>query len=179
MSKIIVTFDIPNIHVKQLYITSRGGLIVPDLTLKEAFDIYQKQSDSIHKIWAYFQMISVAVLGYTIGSNKDQWGAETYCLIAGSYLLFAIANQAAIIFSQKELYKFGYAVKVAAENSGVVGKQLVIETIMPWKVALFHTLATTVILAAIFVTWHDKSSKAASNPITKAEIRMPTCLSKM
>jgi len=127
MSKIIFTFDIPNIHVKQLYITSRGGLTVPDLTLKEAFDIYQKQSDSIHKIWAYFQMISVAVLGYTIGSNKDQWSAETYCLIAGSYLLFAIANQAAIILSQKELYKFGYAVKVVAENSGVVGKQLVIK----------------------------------------------------
>ena len=124
-------------------------------------------------------MVSIAVLGYTIGSNKEQWSAETYCLIAGSYLLFAIANQVAIILSQKELYKFGYAVKVVAENTGPVGKKLVIETITPWKVALFHTLATTVILAAIFVTWHDKSSKTASNPITKVEIRMPTCLSKM
>lgn len=150
-----------------------------NLTLKEIFDIYQKQSDSIHKIWAYFQMVSIAVLGYTIGSNKDPWSTETYCLIAGSYLLFSIANQAAIILSQKELYKFGCAIKVVAENTGPVGKELVIETIKPWKVALFHTVATTVILAAIFVTWHNKSSKTASNPIPKAEIRMPTCLSKM
>lgn len=41
-----------------------------DITLKEAFDIYQKQSDSIHKLWAYYQLISLSVLGYTVGSNK-------------------------------------------------------------------------------------------------------------
>lgn len=26
-----------------------------DIGLKDAFDIYQKQSDSLHKLWTYFR----------------------------------------------------------------------------------------------------------------------------
>ena len=145
-----------------------------DLTLKEAFDIYQKQSDSTHKIWAYFQIISLAVLGYTIGSDKAQWSTATYFLIAGSYILFAIANQVAIVLSQKELHRFGHAVKIASEDTGPVGKKLVAEAVKPWKVSLFHTFATAVILAAIFATWHDKCSKPASCPVTKTAENSPS-----
>lgn len=144
-----------------------------DLTLKEAFDIYQKQSDSIHKIWAYFQIISLAVLGYTIGSEKEQWSTSTYFLVAGSYLLFAIANQVAITLSQKELYKFGRAVKIASEDTGPIGKKLVAKAVAPWKVSLFHTLAIAVILAAIFATWHDKRPEPASCSTTKAAEKFP------
>lgn len=127
-----------------------------DITLKEAFDIYQKQSDSTHKLWAYYQLISLAVLGYTVGSNKAQWGDLTYILIAGSYIVFAIANQWAIFLSQKELHRFGQAVKIASEHTGPIGRKLVVKAVKPWKVSLFHTLAAAIILAAILATWHDK-----------------------
>ncbi|MHC8387061.1 hypothetical protein ACYZTM_03180 [Pseudomonas sp. MDT2-39-1] len=128
-----------------------------DISFKDAFDIYQKQSDSVHKLWAYFQVISIAVLGYTIGSDKAKWSDSTYLLIAISYLIFAVANQWVILFSQKELHRFGEAVKMASEETGPIGKQLVIEAIKPWRVWLFHTLSIAMILGAIFATWCDKT----------------------
>jgi len=135
-----------------------------DISLKEAFDIYQKQSDSIHKLWAYFQVISIAVLGYTIGSDKGKWLDSTYILVAVSYLVFAVANQWVVIFSQKELYKFGEAVRMASKNTGPIGEQLVVEAVKPWIVSLFHTFAAAMILAAIVATWHDKCPGPAYCP---------------
>jgi hypothetical protein len=135
-----------------------------DISLKDAFDIYQKQSDSIHKLWAYFQVISLAVLGYTIGSDKTHWSDSTYKLIAASYLIFAIANQWVVIFSQKELHKFGNAVKMASKNAGPIGEQLVVEAVKPWIVSLFHTFSAAMILAAIAATWYDKCPEPVSCP---------------
>jgi hypothetical protein len=127
-----------------------------DVSLKEAFDIYQKQSDSVHKLWAYFQVVSLAVLGYTIGSEKAQWGTSTYLLIAGSYFFFAVANQWVIVFSQRELQTFGTAVSDAAKQSGSIGKKLAVKAVDPKKVALFHSVSMLIVLGAISAAWVDK-----------------------
>lgn len=133
-----------------------------DISFKDAFDIYQKQSDSVHKLWAYFQVISIAVLGYTIGSDKGKWSDSTYLLIAASYFIFAATNQWVIAFSQKELHRFGEAVKMASEGTGPIGKRLVVKAVTPWKVRLFHSFATAMVLAAIGATWYDKRPVPAS-----------------
>lgn len=127
-----------------------------DMSLKEVFDIYQKQSDSVHKLWAYFQVVSLAVLGYTIGSDKAQWGTGTYLLIAASYCFFAVANQWVIVFSQRELVVFGKAVGEAAQQSGTIGKKLTVQAVSPRRVALFHTVSLLIVLGAIGFSWIDK-----------------------
>jgi hypothetical protein len=137
---------------------------VADVSLKDAFDIYQKQSDSLHKLWAYFQVISLAVLGYTIGSDKAQWEGATYLLIAISYIFFAAANQWAIVFSQRELNTFATAVAQAAHASGPVGRNLSVRAIYPRKVALFHTVSALIVLAAICAAWIDKSHTVGACP---------------
>ena len=129
-----------------------------DVPLKDLFDIYQKQNDSVHKLWAYFQVVSLAVLGYTVGSDKSDWSYSTYVLIALSYIFFAVANQIAIVFSQRELEKFGKAVESAAAASGPIGKTISVEAIKWWKVALFHTVALCFVGGAIAMTWFDKCS---------------------
>ena len=144
-----------------------------DVSLKEAFDIYQKQSDSMHRLWAYFQVVSLAVLGYTIGSDKGKWSDSTYLLIAGSYIFFAVANQWVVVFSQKELQKFGEAVKMASKNTGPIGEQLVVEAVKPRIVSLFHSFSAALVLAAIFVTWYDKCSEPASCPAPSTTEKIP------
>lgn len=139
-----------------------------DILFKDAFDIYQKQSDSIHKLWAYFQVVSLAVLGYTIGSDKSRWSSDTYLLIAGSYLFFALANQWVIFVSQKELRKFGGAVELASKNTGPVGEKFVVEAVRPWVVVLFHFFSTAVVVTAILATWHDKCSAPGPCPAPAA-----------
>jgi len=136
----------------------------PDVTLKEAFDIYQKQSDSLHKLWTYFQVVSIAVLGYTVGSDKAQWSVSTYALMSLSYAFFAGSNLWVVLVSQIELKKFSNAIKLAASQSGSIGEKLVVSAVEPWRVGLFHSVSAIVVLAAIWGTWHDKCSGAKVCP---------------
>ena len=127
-----------------------------DVSLKDAFDIYQKQSDSVHKLWAYFQVVSIAVLGYTIGTEKTVWSSWIYVFICASYLLFAVSNQWVLVLSQSELQEFSQAVKAAAENTGQVGKLLKVSAVPPRRVRAFHTFSAIVVLVAVVFTWNDK-----------------------
>lgn len=145
-----------------------------DISLKDAFDIYQKQSDSIHKLWAYFQFISLAVLGYTVGSEKSNWVGTTYVLIAVSYFIFAAANQWVIVFSQKELRKFGKAVTMISEDYGTTGRKFAVTAVPPWKVSLFHTFSALVILTAILVTWHHNCTAPATCPAPSTSEKKPS-----
>ena len=95
-----------------------------DISLKDAFDMYQKQSDSLHKLWAYFQIASVAVLGYTVGSDKSLWGQSTYLVVALGYLFVAFSNGFVILVSQQELAKFAAAVNEAAAAAGPISAHL-------------------------------------------------------
>ena len=139
-----------------------------DVSLKDSFDIYQKQSDPVHKLWAYFQLVSLAVLGYTVGSDKALWSSIIYVFIALSYAFFAVANQGVLVFSQSELHRFSTAVTEAANSSGPIGKKLWVQTTKPWKVRLFHSISILVVLGAIFATWHDKCSKQWQCPKPEA-----------
>ena len=129
-----------------------------DISLKEAFDIYQKQSEGLHKLWAYFQVVSLAVLGYTLGTDKSQWGNGTYLFVGLSYVFFAVANQIVIVVSQEELANFGKGVTAAAKSSGTIGKELKVSSIRPRAVAFFHTVSAVIVLVAITATWVDKCS---------------------
>lgn len=127
-----------------------------DVSLKDAFDIYQKQSDSLHKLWAYFQAVSLAVLAYTVGSDKAQWSIWTYALISLSYIFFAISNQYVVALSQHELNRFSTAVQDATKTAGPIGKKLTVEAVAVWRVRLFHSISAVVVLFAIWGTWYDK-----------------------
>jgi hypothetical protein len=137
---------------------------VNDISLKEAFDIYQKQSDSLHKIWAYFQVVSIAVLGYTVGSEKAHWSVWTYSLISISYGFFAMSNHYVLALSQKELNRYANAVQDAAFEAGPIGRQLSVNAVKVVRVRMFHFVATLVVIGAIWGAWFDKCTGLKSCP---------------
>ncbi|MGC3987542.1 MAG: hypothetical protein QM777_24035 [Pseudorhodoferax sp.] len=139
---------------------------VQDVSLKDAFDIYQKQSDSIHKLWAYFQVVSLAVMGYTVGSDKSQWSWVTYLLVSSSYAFFGVSSHYVIALSQHELNRFAKAVQSAAALSGPVGTQLAVAAVPVWRVRLFHAVSAVVVIGAIWGAWYDKCSGTKQCPAT-------------
>lgn len=147
---------------------------INDVSLKDAFDIYQKQSDSVHKLWAYFQVVSIAVLGYTVGTDKTVWSSWTYVFISASYFFFAIANQWVLVLSQSELKVFSKAVNAASEKTSQIGKLLKVTAVSPGRVKAFHTLSAIVVLVAIVFTWHDKCTGQWSCPKPPLETKT-TC----
>ncbi len=150
-----------------------------DVSLKEAFDIYQKQSDSLHKLWTYLQVVSIAVLGYTVGTDKAHWGTNTYVWIGASYLFFALANLWVVVVSQRELEAFGRAVAQAAAASGAVGRQFRVKAMPWWAVAGFHVVSIAVVLGAIVYTWKDKcidqKATTSATPEKPAATAAPRC----
>jgi hypothetical protein len=128
----------------------------PDLSVKDVFDIYQKQSESVHKLWAYFQIVSLAVLGYTLGTEKTLWSVWTYAFVAASYGIFGFANQWVLVLSQRELKSISDGLAIAVKSAGPVGQKLIVSAVKPWKVWLFHFASIVAVLVAIFTTWLDK-----------------------
>lgn len=94
-------------------------------------------------------MVSLAVVGVAVGSEKAQWVDNAYVLIGVSYAVFAAANLTGVFYSQQELQRYGDAVNSAAAASGPLGRQLHIRAMKPWMVAAFHIAAALIVLAAL------------------------------
>lgn len=146
-----------------------------DVGLKEVFDIYQKQSDSVHKLWAYFQVVSLAVVGVAMGGQKADWVSQSYALIGLSYFVFAAASVVVIYRSQKELYRFGKAVKSAASASGPLGQQLRIKAMEPTLVAAFQVVAALVVLISLGMAWTAKPADGSHSGSKAAAAVSFTC----
>lgn len=127
------------------------------ISFKEASDIYLKQSDGVHRLWAYFQGVSLAVLGFTIGGDKGNWQLSSYLLLALSYLAFALGNQWVLVASQAELDRSGEAVRRLANQGGEIEELLVVVPVKPGRVWAFHFGIVLIVSVAIIVAWWEKA----------------------
>ena len=122
------------------------------VSFKEASDIYQKQCDGVHRLWTYFQVVSLAVLGYTIGSDKSHWQTSSYLILAFSYLVFALGNHWVLVLSQTELDKSADAVGGTCKKDRIA-LMLVPKPTKPRYVRAFHLTIILLVTTAIIVTW--------------------------
>ena len=71
--------------------------------LKKAFEGYSKHRDVIIQMWSFYSVGTLAVLGYTVGSEKvTRTLREVFAILVG-YLSFAVGNAWAVVSSQREL----------------------------------------------------------------------------
>lgn len=142
--------------------TSSTGREFEELSLKDAFDIYQKMTENGHKLWAYFQFLSIAVLGYTLGTDKAEWSVQTYVLVGGAFLLFSALSNRAIFLAQREANRMAVAINDATSTEPISAEKLQyalrIETTPPIPVSVFHAVVSTLVIAGIFSAYVDKCS---------------------
>jgi hypothetical protein len=140
------------------------------VTLKDAFDMYQKQSDSVHKLWGYLSAVSIAVLGFTIGSEKVNWTTSAYVFIGLAYLMFAGSNLWVLRRSQQELGRISEGLKVSADKNGDDAQKFVVASVQADRVTLFHAASILVVLGAIWFSWyqHCKLGTACGGPAAPA-----------
>ena len=140
---------------------SNGGhTTVQALSVTDAYDMYQKHSEGAHKLWAYYSVVSLAVLGYTIGTDKNEWASLTFIVIGLSYFLFAFGNRRLLVESQREVERFALlfnSLASAVPEMSVPGRGFVSVTAVDPKTAnLFHWGITVLVLLAILLTWGQK-----------------------
>lgn len=141
------------------------------LSLKDAYDIYNKHTESAHKLWAYFSAVSLAVLGYTIGKEKVAWPVDMYIVIGFCYVGFAWSNLWVLRTTQGECVQFALLLNKTAKEIDETGSAIAVESASVKNICSFHAFAQLVVVVSIFLTWHyQPSTKEAEicKPATNA-----------
>jgi hypothetical protein len=132
------------------------------LSLKDAYDVYNKHTESAHKLWAYFSAVSLAVLGYTIGKEKVAWPGDMYFVIGLCYVGFAWSNLWILRITQGECVRFASLLNTVAKQVDGANTTITVESASVKNVSSFHAFAQLVVVASIFLTWYYQlGAKAA------------------
>jgi hypothetical protein len=123
--------------------------------LHQALGLFQNQIVNMDGLWAYYSSATLAVLGFTVASERATRSRHEISVIQLGYLLFAIGNVFAIAASQTTLIELGKLVVSSGGSEKMANAFSVIE------VSVFHIVITLSILLIIEVTYrYNKSSKS-------------------
>lgn len=120
--------------------------------LKTALDIYASQYGATDKLWAYFSSVTLAVLGFSVASDKVSKSFVEASIVAFGYVIFCIGNFSALYLSHRQLIEFAAIVRPIAERYHVTLTTL--EPLAATSVALFYwAVVVAVCIGILFITW--------------------------
>ena len=139
---------------------------ISDFGLKEAFEVYSKHRDVIVQMWSFYSTGTLAVLGYTIGSEKatHRW-PEVFAILVG-YIAFSVGNAWAVITSQHELKLMADGIKELLKNKPLE-TYYAVSPIEPGKFFAFYVVVTSVVCAAILTKYASKVVRARKDSGTQ------------
>ncbi len=124
------------------------------MELHETLGLFQNQIVNMNSLWSYYSSATLAVLGFTVASEKATRSRHEISFIQLGYLLFSIGNAFAITVSQTTLIEIGNLVTKSGGSEKLANSFSVIE------VMVFHIVVTLSVLLIIEVTYrYNKSSK--------------------
>ncbi len=145
------------------------------LSLKDAMDIYQIQYSHVDQLWNYFSATTLAVLGYTIGSDKATRSMQGAYVIILGYFVFCIGNLAALFHSQLQLVQFANIVINSSTINSVTNpvaikseelKKIDLTTLVPWSplcIGIFYCGVVAVVCFAIYYVTRKRQQEAGDS----------------
>jgi len=106
------------------------------MNLKEALDLYQTQYSQVDTLWSYFGTITVAVLGFTIGSEKATRSRWEVGIVILGYLVFCVGNFMALSLGQAQLIDFARVAMDVSRAKGIALRSL--EPLSRSAIAVFY-----------------------------------------
>ena len=122
-------------------------------SLKDAIALYSGKIDLSHKLWAYLQVVALAVMGFA-------WSAERSALVLWAllvvFVVFAALNGLLLVGTQSEAVEIEAAIKKYREkyekkeiNSELLPALDTLRPWAPWKVRLAHLGIDVLAIGAI------------------------------
>ena len=128
--------------------------------LKEALELYVKDREAILQMWSFFSAGTLAVLGFTVGSDKATLSKAAVRTVQFGYLVFAFGNLAALVSSQLDYCAVARLVARLAEAQKLT-ELVTMEPVHPGLFAIFHIVVTIAVLAAIQITYNSHAKADA------------------
>jgi hypothetical protein len=130
------------------------------LELKAALDLYASQYSATDKLWAYFSSVTLAVLGFSVASDKVSKSFVEASIVVLGYVVFCVGNFSALYLSHQQLIEFAAIARPIARKYQVV--LTVLEPFPAASVARFYwAVVASVCAGVLFITWRRRSRPAA------------------
>lgn len=130
--------------------------------LKTAMDMYQSQYTATDKLWAYFSTVSLALVAYTISSDKVTRVFPEAVAAVGAYIAFCLGNFSALSTSQNQLVALAEIVR----NQGQA-QDIDLTSFQPFsasEVGLFYwVVVATIVGASLMLAWYRSRKLAISD----------------
>lgn len=93
--------------------------------VKAALDLYLAQYNATDKLWAYFSTVTLAVLGFSIGSDKVSKSFLESSVVVIGYVVFCFGNSQALMLAQEQLVQFADLARQVAGKHDVAMSALI------------------------------------------------------
>ena len=107
-------------------------------------ELYQTQYNQTDKLWNYFSIVTLAVLGFTIGSEEATMSLSKTLVIVIGYLVFCSGNYSALKKAQTQLDEFALRAMDASESANIP-----FETLTPFKTQMLVVFYWSVVVAVV------------------------------
>ncbi|MEN8170593.1 MAG: hypothetical protein ABFS08_10260 [Pseudomonadota bacterium] len=118
----------------------------------EAINIYQTQYSLVDNLWGYFSVVSLAIMGFVIGSKRATQSLKEPFAIVLAYLVFCYGNHKALVAGQKQLEQLYEITNKLANNV-----EWIVSSLKPFNhqlVSDFHvSIIVAVALGILAVSW--------------------------
>lgn len=130
--------------------------------LKTAIDMYQAQYTATDKLWAYFSTVSLALVAYTISSDKVSRVFPEAIAAVAAYLTFCIGNFSALSAAQEQLLALARIVRTQGAQHDISENNF--RVFSATEVAWFYWLVVAVIVGASIglASFRSKAKSQAS-----------------
>jgi hypothetical protein len=132
-------------------------------TLKAALEMYQSQYTATDRLWSYFSAVSLAVVAYTISSEKvKRIFPEATAVIAG-YLVFCVGNFQALSAGQAQLITLASLVRERGVKAGVDTSSFAPFSV-PELQHYYIAVITSISLATLVLAWYRGRAAKKEKP---------------
>lgn len=130
--------------------------------LKSAIDLYATQYAATDKLWSYFSSVTLAVIGFSVASDRvSKSFIESSAVVLG-YIVFCIGNFSALYLSQAQLIEFSnLAIPIANKYNVTLTtlKPISLDSIKYY----YFSVAGSVCVGILFITY-TRHTKNCSQP---------------
>jgi hypothetical protein len=129
------------------------------ITLQVAFDLYQKQSSSLDELWKFYSTVALALLSAVVASDKLKATPTGIGVVVGGFLFFAVSNLVVILNVHEAMITLADLTNTLASASPLT-KPVVLRSTNQWQVALFHVIADTSFVLAMWLVYKSSHRRA-------------------
>jgi len=121
--------------------------------LKTALDLYQSQYTATDRLWGYFSAVSLAVVAYTISSEKVTRIFPEALAVIAAYLVFCLGNFRALQAAQVQLLQLADLVRERGKAAGIN-----VDSFEPFPVEelrqYYIAVVAAICIATLLLAWY-------------------------